>query len=341
MKATSEVRAIEFMVDNRNYTIDALRTLGAFSVVVLHTQYEGILTNSFVNSLFLCARWAVPFFFLVSGYFFEKKSRLNLDIEFAKSLKYLLGIFIVSNLIYSLAALQTVYYSAKDIFSIRSIILGNWFHLWFIGSMIIGYTSLWFVISIRMQKAMAFIAIFVLVLALIIGPYATFNTLNIDLYFSKFIISIPFLFIGFLYSKYNLENKFKLISSVLIIVIGVVLMFVENAIIYSHTKPILVNHEYLLGTFMLAIGMFMLSFNIRTSKDNVLSSIGRKYSLMIYLYHPLLILVISFIMKKVSLINATHIAWLNPVSIFILTLAMIVILNRMYPRVYNVISGKL
>jgi hypothetical protein len=118
-------------------------------------------------------------------------------------------------------------------------------------------------------------------------------------------------------------------------------MFAENAIIYRHTKPVLINHEYLLGTFMLAIGMFMLSFNIKTSKDSILSSIGRKYSLMIYLYHPLLILVISFIMKKVSFINSTHIVWLNPVSIFILTLSMIVILNRMYPKVYNVISGKL
>jgi surface polysaccharide O-acyltransferase-like enzyme len=329
------------MVENRNYTIDAFRTLGAFSVVVLHTHYEGVLTNNIVNSLFLCARWAVPFFFLVSGYFFEKKSRLNLDIEFAKSLKYLLGIFIVSNIIYSLAALQTVYYSAKDIFSIRSIILGNWFHLWFIGSMIIGYTSLWFVISIRMEKAMAFIAFAILVLALVIGPYATFNRLNIDLYFSKFIISIPFLFIGFLYSKYNIDKKFGLIPCLLIIAFGLISMFVENAIIYSHTKPVLINHEYLLGTFMLAIGIFMLSFNVKTSKDSILSSIGRKYSLMIYLYHPLLILIISFVMKKVSLMNSTHMAWLNPVSIFLLTLSIIVVLNRMYPRMYNVISGKL
>lgn len=329
------------MVENRNYTLDALRTVGAFSVIVLHTHYDGILANNIINAIFLCARWAVPFFFLASGYFFEKKSRLNLDIEFTKSLKYLLGIFIVSNTIYSLVALQTVYYSAKDVLSIRSIVLGNWFHLWFISSMIIGYTSLWFIISIGMEKAMVFIAFFILVLALVIGPYATFNTLNVDLYFSKFIVSIPFLFIGFLYSKHNLSKNFKTISCVLIIIIGLASMFIENSIIYNWSKPVLINHEYLFGTFLLAIGIFMLSLNIGISKENVLSKIGRKYSLMIYLYHPLLILVISSVMKKITKMNQFYMLWLNPMSIFILTLSIIVIVNRTYPKAYNIISGKL
>lgn len=329
------------MVENRNYALDTLRTVGAFSVIVLHTHYDGILNNNIVNAIFLCARWAVPFFFLVSGYFFEKKSRLNLDVEFTKSLKYLLGIFIVSNTIYSLVALQTVYYSAKDVLSIRSIVLGNWFHLWFIGSMIIGYTSLWFVISIGLEKAMTFIAFFILVLALVTGPYATFNTLNIDLYFSKFIISIPFLFIGFLYSKYNLSKNFKLVSCVLIVIIGLASMFIENSIIYNRSKPVLINHEYLFGTFLLAIGIFMLPLNIEMNKENILSRIGRKYSLMIYLYHPLLILIISSAMKKITRMNQFYMLWLNPMSIFILTLSIIVITNRMYPKVYNVISGKL
>jgi surface polysaccharide O-acyltransferase-like enzyme len=332
---------LKLMVENRNYTIDALRTVGAFSVIVLHTQYDGFLTNKAVNAISLCARWAVPFFFLVSGYFFEKKSRLNLDIEFTKSLKYLLGIFLVSNAIYSLVALQTVYYSAKDVLSIRSIVLGNWFHLWFIGSMIVGYTSLWFIVSIGMEKAMSLIAFFVLLLALIIGPYASFNTLNIDLYFTKFIISIPLLFTGFLYSKYNLSRNFKLTSSILIIILGFISMFVENYIIYNQTKPALINHEYVFGTFVLALGLFMLSFNIGMNKDNVVSRIGRKYSLMIYLYHPLLIVIISFAMKKFARMNQVSILWLNPLAILILTLSIIVIISKMYPRVYNVISGKL
>lgn len=329
------------MVENRNYTIDALRTLGALSVIVLHTHYDGILTNTTANAVFLCAKWAVPFFFLVSGYFFEKKSRLNLDIEFTKSLKYLLSIFIVSNAIYSIVALQTKYYSAKDVLSIRSIVLGNWFHLWFIGSMIIGYISLWFVISIKMEKAMAFIAFFILALALVIGPYATFSTLNIDLSFSKLIISIPFLFIGFLYSKYNLSKNFKLVSSVLIVMIGLALMFIENSVIYNQSKPVLINHEYLLGTFLLTIGIFMLSFNVRMNKENILSRIGRKYSLTIYLYHPLVIFAISFAMKKIAKMNQFYTLWLNPMSIFLLTLSIIIIIDRMYPRIYNVISGRI
>jgi peptidoglycan/LPS O-acetylase OafA/YrhL len=130
-------------------------------------------------------------------------------------------------------------------------------------------------------------------------------------------------------------------SSILIIILGFISMFVENYIIYNQTKPALINHEYVFGTFVLALGLFMLSFNIGMNKDNVVSRIGRKYSLMIYLYHPLLIVIISFAMKKFARMNQVSILWLNPLAILILTLSIIVITSKMYPRVYNVISGKL
>jgi hypothetical protein len=55
----------------------------------------------------------------------------------------------------------------------------------------------------------------------------------------------------------------------------------------------------------------------------------------------LLIVIISFAMKKFARMNQVAILWLNPLSILILTLSIIVIFNKMYPRVYNVISGKL
>jgi hypothetical protein len=224
--------------------------------------------------------------------------------------------------------------------SIRSIILGSWFHLWFIGAMIFGYISLWFVLSAGLLRAMPFIAVAIAALGLLVGPYATFTGSTIDLYFSKFIISVPFLFAGFLYSKYRLQEKVKLGHSLVVLITGLVLQFTENYIIYSRSKPTLINHEYLFGTFLFAIGIFMISFSIPMKKDNLLSVVGRKYSLMIYLYHPLLILIVFFVIKKIGALNSYYILWFNPFSIFAATLLVILVINKFYPKLFKIISGK-
>jgi surface polysaccharide O-acyltransferase-like enzyme len=329
------------MIENRNYTIDALRTAGAFSVIILHAPLNDFFVQKHVNAIALCARWAVPFFFLVSGYFFEKKSKLNLDVEFAKSLKHLISIFLIANIIYSIVALQTSYYSIKDVLSIKSILLGNWFHLWFIGSMILGYITLWFVLSIRQAKAMPYISLAIIALALTIGPYTAFTNLNVELFFSRYIVSIPFLFIGFLFSRHYLNKILLLRHSIIIILLGVIGVFIENSIIYNHTKPISINHEYLFSTFLLSIGLFILSFNIKISKENFLAEIGRDYSLLIYLYHPLVILITFSLIKKFRATNSFYIWWFNPISIFIITLLIIIFIRRMYPKTFKLISGRI
>ncbi|NJK98229.1 MAG: acyltransferase family protein [Bacteroidales bacterium] len=50
----------------RNQTIDLFRLLAAFCVICIHVNYTSY--NSAIDILRLLTRWAVPYFFIVSGY---------------------------------------------------------------------------------------------------------------------------------------------------------------------------------------------------------------------------------------------------------------------------------
>ena len=323
----------------RNYTVDFIRTLGALSVIAVHMHYGGIGDQA-VNVISLFARWAVPFFFMASGFYFEGKSRFNLNGEFLKTLKNLIGIFIASNLIYFFIAAKTEYYTLSDIFSLRSILLGDYIHLWFIGAMIFAYILLWFILSNGWGKLMLPLSILILLFVLIVDPYSTFFNIHIEGPFARFLISVPFLFIGFVYSQNSANRIFNIVTGSALTLFGFLLQFVEGYVIFYHSKKNLFRHEFLLGTFLLAIGIFILSQSIKTNKDTLISRIGREYSLLIYLYHPLIIVVVFFLIKKMGLQGPNYLLWFNPITVFAITLLIVSIIEKRFPSILRFISGK-
>jgi surface polysaccharide O-acyltransferase-like enzyme len=327
---------------SRNYTIDTLRTLAALSVIAIHTNYSNFYADSlYIHIIKLCARWAVPYFFLISGYFFERKSRLNLDNAFLSSLKSLLLIFIIANIFYSLIAAQTEFYTISDVFSIRSIIIGDFYHLWFIGSLIFGYMMLWLILSLNLYRLLLPASLLILLALLVIGPYGMFPALKIEGYFVRFFLSIPLLFIGFIYSKSRLDLSFNKILSLSIIVTGIVIAYIEEKMLYAIHQHTDFNPEFLLGIIIFSIGIFTISFSNNIVKDNILSKVGRDYSLLIYLYHPAVIVVIFFVIKKLGYQNTNYLLWFNPITIFVITLLPLGMTSRIAPLVFRVISGKL
>lgn len=328
------------MSKNRNYAIDMLRALGAFSVIMLHMQYIGY-NAKFVRIILLCARWAVPFFFLVSGYFFEQRSKENLDKIFINTLKNLLCIFIIANFIFFPFALKTEYYFLTDILSLKSLLVGDYIHLWFLGSMIFGYTILWLLLSLKIVVLLPIVSIICLSFSLIADPYSVFISYHIDGQFSRFILSIPLISVGYLYSKYEMNAKINFSHSLIILTFGLIMQYVESFFIFYFRKANLFAHEFLLGTFIFAFGLFILSFNLRLKGDNFLSKIGRDYSLLIYLYHPLLILVVFYFIKSTKSLDTNYLIWFNPLTIFFFTLLILVIFAKKLPNVFRILSGKI
>lgn len=79
------------MVQKRNYSVDIVKLIGAYVIVFLHFP-----PNGFAGLIVLTiSRFAVPFFFIVSGYYSYQKERASI-----RHIKKLIRLFVVSEILY-------------------------------------------------------------------------------------------------------------------------------------------------------------------------------------------------------------------------------------------------
>ncbi|MBR1731679.1 MAG: acyltransferase family protein [Ruminococcus sp.] len=187
------------MIRQRNNTIDIFRLLASFLVVCLHT-FPGneVLWYDIIN---VFCRVAVPFFFLVSGYYFNTSNK-------NRSMKRILKISLISMLFYFVFSLCIGYInndfsSIINAFSIKRIleliILNEPFfggHLWFLFALLYCMAIDYF-----LSKKIKFINI-----SLIIAPIIVFlvfavgqTSYNFALWYTyiPFEFVRNFIFIGF------------------------------------------------------------------------------------------------------------------------------------------------
>ena len=91
-------------LSTRNSTMDVLKLLSAYMVVFIHIKFKGDLGDQIAA----LARYAVPFFFAVSGYF-----SVNAKTDkFRRKIVYLLKLFMISSVVYSAFNIYERYKSA-------------------------------------------------------------------------------------------------------------------------------------------------------------------------------------------------------------------------------------
>ena len=320
----------------RKNGIDLFRLIGAFFIMCLHTNY-GNLSQESVDNLRLISRWAVPFYFIATGFFLGPKFENGiLDFKrIEKNVSMLISILIVSSIIY----LPLDYIHGNDINSIVNILTGSYFHLWFIGALLIGYIFIWYLFYLKKSKTLPYISIFILLLALFTDSYDQLFNLNLNYSLSSLLLSIPFMHIGIILSKKetNLFSNKLLIGLVLL---GFVLQFIEAELflkLFDYNKY---THQFLIGTLLTAVPLFALSSKINI-KENRFSKWGRKYSLVIYLYHPIIYEIMRVTLNKFVPNYYDYISMFYPVIGFILSLIIAIMLDRFFPKIYGILNGNI
>ena len=131
--------------DNKiNYTFFSIKALACFCVIMIHCSFPGRLGGLLVTF----SRWAVPFFFMLSGYFSYYTSFDKLNTKINQRLKKIVKLTVISFFIYFIAniivnyikgSLNTVLYNIKNYKNIFKLVFLNWTtpfigvgHLWFL-----------------------------------------------------------------------------------------------------------------------------------------------------------------------------------------------------------------
>ena len=210
----------------RNCSIDIFRYVCAIMVVMIHvrpleefSEHLGYVTSNIIP------RIAVPFFFVVSGYYYIQKLENNEKV-FTKYIRGLLKIYLIWSIVYFIV--NFVEWGHKDIVgfvvdsALKFFVLGSYYHLWFFPAMIVSVciVTLFFRVGVK-KLLIPFSIVFYIIGCLGTSYYSIgvrlpgigqlFDMEQFLIIRRIFLMGFPLFCCGYLI--YKIENKFKKIIS--------------------------------------------------------------------------------------------------------------------------------
>jgi surface polysaccharide O-acyltransferase-like enzyme len=293
--------------DSRLESVDVLRVVAIVAIIAIHTSpFEtdvgpvgGRLDlATLINQL---ARFAVPYFFVVSGYFWAAKFRDVSDIwapTFSMARK-ILFLFVAWSVLYILAfnyasefsagmhgplgrILLNVSTAASD--PIRLAFEGTRVHLWFLMSLLWCLFVSAVLIRLNWTRALVALALLMYVVSLLTGAYQD-TPLGIQSDFN--FRNGPFFGLAFFVTGYWLNRRGRkgswLLPGLALAGAGFILHFGE-LIALNHWWGSAMNPDHVLGTYMLGLGFGMIGLSGSFRGPAALGRLGR-FVLGVYACH--------------------------------------------------------
>lgn len=284
----------------RNYSIDTLKFFCALLVVFIHTG--GPFSIDIIN------RVAVPCFFVISGFFLYRKDPIEMQDRLVLALKNICIITLWSTIMYAIIAFGQSLYgvpsdntvtfisAAKRVVALMFFNSPIWgFHLWYLFAYIYTLIAVWVICKLKLLKPLYSIIPILLSVSVFGGLYShlILDSIQIPLMCTRnfLFVGIPYFLIGMLINKYDRQ----IFKSNTIIWIGFFMSIVLSACEYIINPRALGfgSGDLYLTTAPMTISIFLLAISIKQTKDNILSKIGRDYSLYIYIFHLFIMMILG------------------------------------------------
>jgi len=263
----------------RIQSVDSIRLLAIISVIALHTT--PFASNSYHVYIIIIqfARFAVPFFFVVSGYFWGLKIRGQpTPLIVTKNMAFRIGlIFLAWSFIYllpfnnisaffeygMLGPLKMAYWKLTNLLQEPSNLLfqGTSVHLWFLMGLLYALFISFIFIQRKAEKELLVFASILYIIGVLLKSYADtplgfhveFNTRN-GPFFSTLLFSS-----GYFLSQ-RMPNEKWFIYGIGLFFMGCLIHFVEIYLLMILYGTDL-SHDYVFGTYLMGVGAAMLSLS--------------------------------------------------------------------------------
>lgn len=300
---------------SRIYSIEALRLVAAFAVVAIHFSLKGIICGYIWTNLY----FAVPFFYLVSGYFLKEYDSDELKYKVIRRMKRIFKIFICTAIIYLMINISYfVIYKGIDIYTylehnlslnrvFNFIILNVWpFHIggaiWFLQAMVYSYLFILLLIKTKLIKYESYIVIVLLILNAVFGEFSRWLGLPL-VQASVFTRALPYMLLGRVIG--NNEHKIAKIKKMhlcLLIITSAILCMSEYYLLSVNNVLGYIGHYQ--GNTLLSVTLLIFAIqNKHSMKNTVLYKLGAEYSLAIYLIHQPLGMMLEPHLGRLSIVS--------------------------------------
>ncbi len=319
------------MDKQRNISLDIAKAICTLMVVFLHAGGNNTV-ETYIKIICTCA---VPFFFLVSGYYLSLNVTAGKTDYISRQLKKIGELFITSNLLYAIftSILMLIFHDDlakfwREALSLKSII--NFivlnespfaYHLWYIGAFLYVLFVFGILICKHKKNVIAYMPL-LLILAMILGVYSKFFFKHgFPIYLSRNFITVGFPSMAIGYMLPTVLNRKQHLNRYALLSILVFSMAIAMERFIYYRLGILSKGSIFIMTVPLAVSVFMFAATDEhihsSSVMKILADIGRYDSANIYVYHMLFILILKYV-------HSTENAICNhgvPLLVFVLALA--------------------
>ena len=297
----------------RKYGLDFLKGFAACFVVFMHARFP----DAFGEYVAKVGTFAVPVFFMTSGYFSFNATKSKTLKSIKRTATYLFVAYIL-NLIrilvemgfdlglvisYFKTEIFTVSHLLKVILLTQTLVSGV---AWFLLSLLVCYILKYFLG--KNLRYLGYLGIIVGVIG-VLPPASVYFGLPIN---NPWINGIPFFIIGELLREYNdvINQKISSIALVLAAIIGFILIIL--ACYYG-------KQWWHIGTLLLSPSLFVL-FSRMDMRFNRFCLLGSTYAFFIYIVHPLVLHAYDAVRMNISVTES----WLRPLIILGITISLAV-----------------
>ncbi|WP_176167220.1 acyltransferase [Mesobacillus jeotgali] len=319
----------------RNYAIDFIKFFAILAVVIIHTFPSNDQLGYFV--LDNITRFAVPFFFAASGYFFGLKVNKNAE-SFSYFKKYATKIlkiyfsWLIFYFIYDIVRILIRHGDTKkelsrymDNFDVLNILYygqgTSGYQLWFVISLVWSIVIVYLFFKMKRIKLLLVISLCLNLLGLFGQSYSIFDELPVTTTRAALYISLFYTVMGFWLAELQVWRKYNQSIYFYLFCFFGVLQVLEG----YWLKNLDAKHgEYFFSTIFLTLFLFLYALSKPgLGKGLLVTKIGGN-SLGIYAIHVFFIDMIDLLFERIGLEKNTHNLFLNLIDagfVFILSYA--------------------
>ena len=309
------------MVNSKHYNpcLDFIKGIACICVIFMHCEFPGKV-GIIVQAI---SRFAVPFFFMVSGFFCYYPNDIHYNKDIAqRKISHIGRIVLWASLFYLLFAfvLKDSYTVSRDnvmtffIFNKPFITVGQ---LWFLFALLYDYIVFAFIWKRNKIELFYHISaiLFVVYICLAQGAYLFGIRIPNMCYRNWLIEGLPFFFAG--HWIHSHQDKIQISEKLLMLIIlfSTLLCLVERKLLGR-------DFGMNIMTIPQVFALFIFAVRFPDRLKGVIQEIGKRYSMWVYILHPFVFRSMDRVFHLWSVDTLAWIQWSRPIITVIITLAL-------------------
>lgn len=302
--------AQERKVKGQNYVLHSLTGI----ILVILTGVKFNMGTVDQEWLLAFGRFAMPLFFIISGYFLYSKDGHS-EASLPRKAKHILFLIIFIKLLY--LSIDIIYYATGVIdldYLINAFVTSeeSTMHVWFVYALLLLYVWWWLMrryglnerrISFTLSALVLFLSILfgVILRAFGVETFIGISTLYINEIIYPF-IGIPFFTIGYYLHRYREEfdARFNTPTLVTMTVLGMIVPILTSFLVPKSTLYV--------GSIFAAVGLFMLTFRVPADRlrCGFTEFLGRDLKPFLYAYFPMIVFFLHNVAMKNMEVDAMY-----------------------------------